>query len=269
MKKLVKRIMFLSFTLLLFINLSGCAKVYKDMKTMEIYPINYDFFWDKWFIRPIAETMYYITDHAAGSFALGIIITTIIIRTILFPIYTKSNNTSTKMQEIQPEMKKIQAKYAGKTDPDSKNKMQFEIMKLYKDNNVNMLAGCLMPFLQMPIFLAMYNTVVKLPASFPNRFTNLHTEFLWLDLSQTDSYYILPILVGVTSYLMQYITMYGLSEDAKKNPTMKMMTWLMPAMMLIFSFSQASALSLYWIIGNIFSTLQIIFVKRPFRKEAK
>ncbi len=269
MKKNLKRIVFLSVTLLLFINVSGCAKVYKDMKTMDVYPINYDFFWDKWFIRPIAETMYFITDHAAGSFAVGIIITTILVRTILFPVYTKSNNTSAKMQEIQPQMKKIQEKYAGKNDPDSKNKMQFEIMKLYKDNNVNMLAGCLMPFLQMPVFLAMYNTVVKLPASFPNRFTNIKTQFLWLDLSHTDTYFIMPILVGVTSFLMQQITMFGLSEEAKKNPTMKMMTWLMPGIMLIFSFSQASALSLYWVIGNIFSTLQIILVKKPFKKEAK
>ncbi len=264
MKKTFKRIMFLSFSLILLVNLSGCAKVINS-KTHGVYPLNYTYFWDRIFVQPVAVTMYYISNHMGGFYAVGIILTTIIIRTILFPVYTKSNDTQVRMQAIQPESKKIQEKYAGKTDPDSRNKMQFEMMKLYKDNNVNMLAGCLMPFLQMPVFLAMYNAVVKLPVT--DKYKGLNQSFLWLNLSAKDPYWILPILVAVTAILLQYISMYGLSPEAKNNPTMKMMMWLMPGMMFVFSFTQVASLSLYWIIGNIYSTLQIIVVKRPFKKD--
>jgi len=246
-------------------NLSGCAKVYKGKNMKEIYPLNYDYFWDRIFVQPIAWLLDIITSNT-GSYAIGIVLATIIIRTILFPIYTKSNDTSTKMQVIQPQVKQINEKYAGKTDPDSRNKKQFEIMKLYKDNNVNMLAGCLMPFLQMPIFLAMYNAVVKVPVTY--NYTESNLTFLGLlNLSKPGPVYFLPILVAGTAILLQYVSMYGLTPEAKNNPTMKMMMWLMPGMMFVFSYSQATALSLYWIVGNIYSTLQIIFVKKPFKKD--
>jgi YidC/Oxa1 family membrane protein insertase len=264
MKKHFTRIVFLSFSFLLLINLSGCAKVYKGKNMKEIYPLNYDYFWDRIFVQPIAWLLDLITSNT-GSFALGIVLTTIIIRTILFPVYTKSNDTSVKMQAIQPEVKTIQAKYAGKTDPESRNKQQYELMKLYKDNNVNMLAGCLMPFLQMPVFLAMYNAVVKVPVTY--NYTENNLLFLGLNLSKPGPVYFLPILVAGTAILLQFISMYGLSAEAKNNPTMKMMMWLMPGMMFVFSFSQATALSLYWIVGNIYSTLQILIVKKPFKKD--
>ncbi|QVK17889.1 YidC/Oxa1 family membrane protein insertase [Mycoplasmatota bacterium] len=263
MKKLFTRILLLSFSFMMIINLSGCAKVYKGKNMKEIYPLNYDYFWDRVFVQPIAWLLDFITDNT-GSFALAILLTTIIVRTILFPIYTKSNDTSLKMQAIQPEIKKLNEKYAGKTDPESRNKQQIEMMKLYKDNNVNMLAGCVMPFLQMPIFLAMYNAVVKVPVTFG--YTASRLSFLGLDLSKPGPFYFLPILVATSAVLLQFISMYGLTAEAKSNPTMKMMMWLMPGMMFVFSFSQASALSVYWIVGNIYSTLQIILVKKPFKK---
>ncbi len=265
MKKKYARILSLSFSLIMIFHLSGCAKIYKDGDFTQIYPLNYeDYFWDRVFVQPIAWLLDLITSNT-GSFALAILLTTIVVRTILFPVYTKSNDTSIKMQAIQPEVKKIQEKYAGKTDPESRNKMQFEMMKLYKDNNVNMFAGCLMPFLQMPVFLAMYNAVVKVPVTYGYDPSSL--QFLNINLSKPGPVYFLPILVAGTAILLQYISMYGLSADAKNNKTMKMMMWLMPGMMFVFSFSQASALSLYWIVGNIYSTLQIIVVKKPFKKD--
>lgn len=263
MKKKVTRFILFSFSLLVILNVSGCAKIYRD-GFQDIYPLNYDkYFWDRIFVQPIAWLLDLFTSNW-GSYGLAILLTTIIVRTILTPIYTKSNDMSEKMKKIQPEIQKIQQKYAGKTDPESRNKMSFEMMKLYKDNDVHMLSGCLMPFLQMPVFLAMYNAVVKVPVTYGYAAKSL--KFLHLNLSLPDPYYILPILVGVTAYVLQKISMYGLSDEAKENSTMRMMTWLMPGMMLVFSFSQASALSLYWVFGNIYSTLQIIVVKKPFKR---
>src|SRR5690554_2152886 len=96
-------------------------------------------FWDT-IVYPIAWLMSIFTSWT-GRFAIGVIFVTIIIRTIFFPVYTKTNGTSVKMQMIQPDLQKIQTKYAGKTDPESKQKMQMEMMQLYKENDINILAG--------------------------------------------------------------------------------------------------------------------------------
>ena len=165
MKKKITRFIVFSFSLLLILNVTGCAKIYRD-GFQDIYPLNYDkYFWDRVFVQPIAWLLDLFTSNW-GSYGLAILLTTIIVRTILTPIYTKSHDMSEKMKKIQPEIQKIQQKYAGKTDPESRNKMSFEMMKLYKENNVNMFSGCLMPFLQMPVFLAMYNAVVKVPVTY-------------------------------------------------------------------------------------------------------
>ncbi|HEY8364976.1 MAG TPA: YidC/Oxa1 family membrane protein insertase [Haloplasmataceae bacterium] len=264
MKKKIMRVLFFGLSLVMLLNLSGCAKIYHDGNMNDIYPLNYNYVWDSIFVRPFAWLLDFFTS-TTGSYALGILITTIVVRTILTPIYTRTNDVSAKMQSIQPEVQKIQAKYAGKTDPDSRNRMNYEIMQLYKENNVNMFAGCLMPFIQMPVFLAMFNAVVKVPVTF--NYTKNTLLFLgFLDLSKPGPIYFLPLLVGVTAYILQKISMMGLDPAARNNSTMKTMTWLMPGMMFVFSFSQASALSLYWVFGNIYSTLQIIVFKKPFKK---
>lgn len=266
MKKIITRISFLFISLFTLMSLSGCAKIMNADKVP--YPINTDFFWDRVFVQPVAWLMKTIINNTGGYFWVGIILTTIIIRTILFPIYTKTNDTSLRMQQAQPEIKKLQEKYKGKTDTESRQKQQAELMQVYKKYNVNVLAGCLMPFLQMPVFMAMYHTVVKLPYTTGYKPDNL--SFLWLTndgLAGNDPYYILPILVAITAILLQFISMYGLSPEAKKNPSMKAMMYIMPGMMFLFSISQAAALSLYWITGNIFSTLQMIVVKKPFSKK--
>jgi YidC/Oxa1 family membrane protein insertase len=260
MNKRFSKTTYLFIALFTLVTLSGCA-VEKDGVTL---PIGTGI-WDSVFVRPVGWLMNFLTQHPlVGSFGVGIILTTIILRTILFPIYTKTNDTSTKMQSVQPLIKKVQEKYAGKTDPESKQKMQVELMAVYKDNNVNMLAGCLMPFLQMPIFMAMFHAVRRVPYSYDG-YTEEVTTFLWINLAQRNIF--LPILVAITAIILQYITMYGLSAEAKNNPTMKVMLYMMPAMMFVFSIMQVSSLSLYWVAGNIYSTLQIIYVKKPFKKK--
>lgn len=260
MKRMTSKMTYLFIALFSLVTLSGCA-----IEDKQGNPVPIDGgFWDTVFVKPVGFVMNLATDYT-GSFAIGIILTTILIRTILFPVYTKTNDTSAKMQAIQPEIKKITAKYAGKTDPESRQKQQLEMMKVYKDNNVNMLAGCLMPFLQMPVFIAMYHAVRRVPATYEG-YTDSVVSFFWTSLDAKDPYFILPILVAITAIALQYVSMYGLSEEAKNNPTMKMMMYMMPAMMFVFSIMQVSALSLYWVAGNIYSTLQILFVKKPFKK---
>ncbi|MDF2698857.1 MAG: oxaA1 [Haloplasmataceae bacterium] len=264
MFKKYRKLSFMIISIFTLFVLTGCGNGESAKNMAEVKLGNG--VWDKFFVKPIAWLLDFLTDKT-GSFAVGIILITILVRTLLIRVYTKSNDQSQKMQLLQPEVKKIQAKYAGKTDQESNQKQQLEMMQLYKNNNVNILSGCLMPLIQMPVFMAMYYAVVRTPITFGFYGDESKLSFLWLNLGNPDKYYILPILVALTALLLQYISMYGLSPEAKNNPTMKIMTWMMPAMMLMFSFTQASALSLYWIVGNIYSTLQTIIVKKPFKKK--
>ncbi|ERJ12541.1 YidC/Oxa1 family membrane protein insertase [Haloplasma contractile] len=276
MKNKLRKLSLLAITLIGLASMTGCSP-YQD-GDRNLPRTEFNGFWDNYLVQPISWVLHQMSENT-GEFAIGIILTTIIVRTVLFPVYTKTNESSQKMQEVQPQMKKLQAKYAGKTDPESKQKMQVEMMALYKEHGVNPLAGCIMPFLQMPVFMAMYHSVVRTPTiqkfgPFIDKTDTMH--FLGLNLSDSPivtgdgftitgiEYLILPILVAATSILMQRVSMYGMSEEAKNNPMMKNMLFIMPVMMLVFSSIQPIALALYWFVGNIYSTLQIVFVKNPF-----
>ncbi|MCR5786693.1 MAG: YidC/Oxa1 family membrane protein insertase [Acholeplasmatales bacterium] len=114
---------------------------------------------------PFAFLMHGIGSICGGSYFWGIVFTTLIVRTIAWPIYSKTNSLQVNMSIMQPEMQKIQAKYANRTDPESRQRMSQEMMKLYKKYHVNPL-GCVFPMLiQFPIFMAMYECVRRIQAS--------------------------------------------------------------------------------------------------------
>lgn len=123
-----------------------------------------------WLVYPMAWLMYFIAFFVANkNFALTILIATVLIRSIAWPIYGKTNDMTVKMQLLAPEQAKIQARYANKTDKESQQRMSMEMMQLYKKYKVSF-TGCLMPFIQMPIFLAFYETLRRIPYSSVNFF---------------------------------------------------------------------------------------------------
>lgn len=111
---------------------------------------------------PIAWLMHGIGKICGNSYAWGLILTTIVVRTIAWPIYAKQNSSTIKMQLIQPEMEKIQRKYAGRKDPESQRRMQQETMSLYKKYKMNPLGCMFTMFLQFPIFMGMYEAVRRI-----------------------------------------------------------------------------------------------------------
>ena len=118
-----------------------------------------------WLVYPMAWFMYFLGEYVVNNnYALIIILATIVIRSAAWPIYGKTNDMSLKMQLLAPEQAKIQAKYAGKTDKESQQRMSMETMQLYKKYKVSF-ASCLMPLVQMPIFLAFYETLRRIPYS--------------------------------------------------------------------------------------------------------
>ena len=182
------------------------------------------------------------------SYGLTIIIFTVIIRLILLPLSIKQIKSTAKMSAIQPEMKKVQAKH--KSDP---QKAQQEVMKLYKENGVNPMGGCLPMLIQMPILFALYAVFQKL---------EMHgAGFLWMnDLTKPDPIYILPILSTVTTYFSSKL-MQPPGDGAQSKQTSTMNT-MMAIFMGFMSLKFKGALVLYWVINNIVQVVQTLIINK-------
>ena len=272
--------------------LVGCSN--KQSNTVVDYPlIGFSRFGDI-FVYPIAGIMWLMGKSIAnGSYGVAIILTTIIVRTIAWPIYAKTNDMSLKMQLMQPELEKIQAKYAGKDDQQSKQRLSMETMQLYKKYGVG-LSSCLMPFIQMPIFIGFFNAISRMPATFALEGSNWLKDVFGEKITlfginltvqigdevatKADKWaiYILAGLVGVTQVLSILISQLRQKKQKSKTQSsipeyrrpqqtdqqkqtalmMNIMLYGMAVMMVVLVIRRPAGLGLYWLVGNIYSTLQ-------------
>ncbi len=246
-----KRIFLLIGLILTVMLLTGCTEINEPI-TPESEGI-----WNKYIVYPLAWFIVKVAEFAGGSFGLSIIIVTIIIRLIILPLMIKQIKSSKSMQAIQPEMKKLKEKYSSK-DQKTQQKLQEETMKLFQQYNINPLAGCFPIFIQMPILIGFYHAIMRTPE------LQQSAQFLWFDLAAPDPIFLLPIIAGATTFFQQKISMVGMED----NQQMKMMLWMMPIMIVVFAFNLPAALSLYWVVGNIFSIVQTYFIKGPELKAA-
>lgn len=168
-----------------------------------------------------------------------LIIFGVVTRIILWPLNQRAMRTSLKMQRLQPEIQAVQAKY--KSD---QQRMQQELMRVYKEHDMSPwspIAGCLPMLLPWPIFAALY-FVFRTTIEFRG------VPFLWMhDISVKDPYYIMPILMGLTSFLVSWIGM----RNVPPNPQTKMMSYLFPVMMTFFFWKIAAGLNLYYFVQNL------------------
>lgn len=233
-------------------------------------------FFDYILVIPVAFIMNFFAGLMGNSFALGILFTTLVVRTLAWPIYAKSNDMTMKMNLAQPDMQRVQAKFANRKDPQSQQMQQMEMMQVYKKHGINVF-GCLMPFLQMPIFIAMYGVVRRISLEggmYADSVAN--TNFLGVNLSNTNdgiTALILAAIVGATMFTLQKISMKKPSyakntykhnastQGAQTEKTMKFVSYFMVIMMMFISY-QSNALAFYWIFGNIYSLSQTLFNRR-------
>lgn len=186
------------------------------------------------------------------SYALAIIILTILIKAVLFPLTQKQMTSMRRMTEVQPKIKEIQDKYKSK-DP---QKMQQKIMEVYKENNVNPAAGCLPILVQMPILIALYRSLLKIEF-----LDATHAGFFWIPiLSQTDPYYILPVLAAVTTFMQTRLT------TSSTDQTQRMMLYMMPLFIGWISTTIPSGLVLYWVMFNLLGFAQQILVNKQLQQ---
>ncbi|MCR5564335.1 MAG: YidC/Oxa1 family membrane protein insertase [Gammaproteobacteria bacterium] len=229
----------------------------------------------QWIVKIIGEFLNWITRLVGGYYWLGLMILTFIIRTLAWPIYAKSNSMTSKMSEIQPEIDKINKKYEGKNDQNSQMKKQMETKALMKKNHVSMW-GCLLPFLQMPIFLWVYQVVQRFPIT-PLYTQGIKFNFLWTtfgtNYGQTTGDWILALIVGATMILSQELTnilskkinkqrenFYTQNKKTQSNNSMRIMMIVMTVMMVYFAWRSAG-IAFYWIIGNTYQIAQTTISK--------
>jgi YidC/Oxa1 family membrane protein insertase len=242
---LKKRILLLFGMLFVFLLLTGCSEVNK--------PINAESsgFWNEYIVYPLSWLIKEAAHMMGGNFGLSIIVVTILIRLAILPLMIKQTKSSKAMQALQPEMKALKEKYSSK-DQKTQQKLQQETMALFQKHGVNPMAGCFPLLVQMPILIGFYHAIMRTREI-------AQDNFLWFDLGEKDPYYILPIVAGITTFIQQKIMMAG----QEHNPQMAMMLWMMPIMIVVFAISFPAALSLYWVVGNIFMIVQTYFIKGP------
>ncbi|MCF7911349.1 MAG: membrane protein insertase YidC [Candidatus Cloacimonetes bacterium] len=220
-------------------------------------------FFGQGFIKPISRFFSWIFTQfhrVIPSFGLCLILFSILIKLLLYPLTHKSFESSTKLQKVQPQVTALREKY--KSDP---QKMNQEMQKIYKEHGVSPLGGCLPMLLQMPIFFALY-PVIRYSIDLRQ------AGFLWLnDLSEPDPYLILPILMAVFMFLQQYMmqpkkeALAEMSDQQKAQmQSQKMMMYMMPAMMFFLFKSFPSGLVLYWTVFNVMSMFQQRVIRRKF-----
>lgn len=197
-----------------------------------------------------------------GSVGIGIILFTIVIRTVLLPVFQFQMNSSRKMQEVQPHIKALQEKYPGK-DMESRTALAEETQKLYKEMGVNPYSSMLPLFIQMPVLIALFQAL--------SRVEFLKTgHFLWLSLAETDPTFILPILAALFTFLSTWLSNKALPE---RNGSMTFMLYFMPVMIFFFAVYAASGVALYWTVSNAYQVGQTLLLSNPFKiiaeREAK
>lgn len=194
-------------------------------------------------MQPIATSVIRLVlwMHSALNLSYGMVLIALglLVRLLMWPLYQTSMKTSIKMQILQPELTAVQDKF--KDDPE---KQRAEIMKVYQSHGMNPLSpllGCLPSLLPMPVLLALFFV-------FRNTIEFRGVPFWWMsDLSVRDPYYILPLLMGASMYLISWIGM----RNTPPNPQAKMMSYIMPAMFTLFLYREAAGLNLYYATQNL------------------
>ncbi|HIJ81620.1 MAG TPA: membrane protein insertase YidC [Desulfuromonadales bacterium] len=204
-----------------------------------------DLGWFTVIAKPLLYTLKFFYRYV-GNYGVAIIIITIILKMIFFPLTHKSYKSMKGMQKIQPEMTKLRDKY--KDDRDAMNKA---VMDLYREHKVNPMGGCLPMVVQIPVFFALYKSLMF---SIELRHAPF---FLWVtDLADKDPYYVTPVIMGVTMFIQQKMT------PSQMDPMQQKMMLALPVVFTFMFLSFPSGLVLYWLVNNVLTIGQQMYINK-------
>ena len=228
--------------------------------------IKYTGLWETIFVKPLAYIIL-LFGYLVKNMGISVMVIGLLIRLVMLPIQIKTVKQSENMKKAQPELAKIEKKYANKNDNDSLMAKSQETMMIYKKYELNPVSGCLLSFIQLPLFFAFLEAINRVPAIFEGK-------FLTMSLGMTPTtgiaqhnyiYIILVVLIIVTTYLSFKISMQSNQSDEMAQQ-MKMMFMFMIIMISIASLSLPTAIALYWIVTNGFAVIQNIVIKKIMEK---
>lgn len=228
-------------------------------KNFKITSGGYDGLWDSIFIKPLAWLIIQIGNFVK-SYGLALIITSLLIRFIAFPITKKTAIQSELIAKAKPELDRLEKKYENKTDQASMMKKSQEMTMIYKKYNINPVAGCLYAFLQIPLFIAFLEAINRVPAIFEENFIGFQLGTTPLIGLQNGNwlYLIIIVLVGLTTYFS--FKLNSTSNDV--NGQANMMNKVMVVTIIFMSLFMSTALGIYWTTTNLFTVGQNLLVKR-------
>ena len=227
-------------------------------------------FWNVVLLQPMLNFLIILSNVFFHNFGIAIIVLVIIVRLLMMPVILKQLRSTKAMSSLQPKLQEVQKKYGS-----DKVKLQQEMARVYKESGVNPM-GCLWPMLiQFPIWIALYQSVLKALAATPEELMSLsdrlysssyiigavplNEQFLWLNLGQPDKYYVMAVLVAATMWIQQKMSTMPTS-DPKQQSMNNMLTWLMPLMFGFFTISFPSGLAVFWLVSNIIGIITQYFI---------
>jgi len=228
-------------------------KIQSDLETvadgLEL-TVDYGFLW--WIGQPIFFLLIFFQSFTV-NWGLAIILVTIAIKTLLYPLARAQYRSFAKMRLLQPKMTAMKEQYG-----DDRQKMSMKMMELYKKEKVNPLGGCFPLLIQMPVFISLYWVLME---SVELR----HAPFiLWIeDMSVMDPYYVMPLLMGASMFLMQKMQPVSPTMD----PMQQKMMQMMPVFMTVFFVFFPAGLVLYWLMNNLISISQQLYITKQFNAE--
>ena len=209
-----------------------------------------EFGWFTFLSRPFFKVMLWIKDYV-GNWGWAIILFTLLIKLILFPLSYKGMMSMNKMRDLAPKIKELKEKY-GK-DP---AKMNQQTMELYKKHGANPMGGCLPMLLQIPVFFALYRVLLN-----ATELQGAHWIAWIQNLADKDPYYVLPILMGVSMFVSQKLQPNTMTDPMQK----KIFQWF-PAIMTFFFLTFPAGLVLYWLTNNILTIGQQAYINHAYNK---
>ena len=231
-------------------------------KNFKVSSGGYEGLWTTFFVKPLTWVLIQL-GQLLKNYGLAVIVATLLIRLILFPVTRKAAKQSELMKLAQEDLSKIEKKYKNKNDQESMAMKSQEMMAIYKKHGINPMSGCLFGIIQIPLFLAFYEALYRLPVLFEDRFLtfNMATTPISGMSSGNYIYLILPILVGVATYFSFKLNS-GANMGVDQAKQMKTMMNIMMILIVFTSFSMSTAIIIYWITNSSFTIGQNLLVKR-------
>ena len=252
----------------------GLLKKYKKYKkqidveklpkcdNFKISDSNYDGIWETVFVKPLAWLLIKM-NKLLNNYGLTIIVLGLLIRLVLAPLTQKTAVQSENMKEMQPEMDKINKKYEGKTDQESMQKKSMETMQLYKKYGVNPFSSCLFAFIQIPLLMAFYEAINRVPVIFEGKLFGLILGSTPMKAITGGHYeYLIIVLLIVGSTILQQKLNKTAPTPQKGDINPNMMSNMMVIMIAVMSINFSIALSLYWIASTCFTIIQNLITKK-------